>query len=414
MLTPCARFDPLQTITGYIQSRGRARSPDSAFIVLAERETDEAERYYTYVSQEPELQEIYGDRPTDEPDEPTESNLPTFIVQSTGAILTHSSAISLLFELCSLLRHDEFSDAKPVFTEKAAGTGFQATVKLPMIPCLDGERLFEGGTLQTKQGAKQNAAFNALLRLYDLKALDEHLLPNRESSKGANAHDVDGNLVDRTPLKGLLESTFKNPCGNPRDARSELWLHRVQIGEGIDGYTIGLIAGENFGSFVKANLFASPTERLLVRLLAVERLEWTGDERAERMEKLDEFNRRITTIMLNRRIDTTEFFSFWTPLLPDGSLDWPLLDTAFLPADPASLTPSSIMVILARSSSQHFFRFVEHRVELDSDVSTTMEIVGDPRSPGSAQKLFAKYPLYAQYVQVKHGHEIIPGDPLLA
>lgn len=370
-----SRFDPLQTITAYIQSRGRARAQDSAFIVLAERGTDEAASYYTYVSQEPALQAIYGDRPTDEPDEPVESNLPTFVVHSTGAILTHTSSVSLLFELCSLLRRDEFTDDKPIFTLIGMeGNGFSATVKLPMMSCLDGERVFEGALLRTKQGAKQSTSFKALLRLYELGALDDHLLPIREST-GPNAHDVDGNVVDRSEQKGLLETTFKNPCGNPRDVRSELWLHCVQIGEWAEGYTMGLIAGENLEAFKEATLFDSPTETFSLRLLSTERLDWTGDEREERLAKLDEFNRRITTVMLNRRIDVTEFFSFWTPLLADESLDWSLIDSAFLPADPATLTADSIVVILARSSTHHFFHYVEQRMDVNPDTSTTAEIV---------------------------------------
>ena len=281
-----------------------------------------------------------------------------------------------------------------------------------MIPCLKGDRSFKGDVSRTKQGAKQSASFKALVKLHALKALDDHLLPIREAKK-SNAHDVDGNIIDRTPEKGLLETVFKNPCGNPRDVNSGLWFHRIAIGEGTNGYTVGLIAGASFEVFKEATFWDSPSETFVARLLSTERLDWTGAEREEQIEKLDDFNRKLTTVVLNQRIDKTEFFSYWTPLLPDGSIDWPLIDTAFLPADPAILNPESLIVILSRASSQHLFRYVEHRVELNTKDFTTTEVVGEAFSSG-AKKLHAKYPLYAQYVRVKHDHGVIPGEPLLS
>ena len=70
------RFDPIQHMVGYIQSRGRARHKTATFIVMVqEGHASHLERYKNFSESEPQLRLVYqrrDDLPTPEPEEELE------------------------------------------------------------------------------------------------------------------------------------------------------------------------------------------------------------------------------------------------------------------------------------------------------------------------------------------------------
>ncbi|KAF8758840.1 Dicer dimerization domain [Rhizoctonia solani] len=90
------RLDAPQTMVGYLQSRGRARKHDSAYVVLTDPEG--AKRY----------QEAQQDGEMDVEEEEDVDN-ERYVVKSTGAVVTPSTAIGLLHLWCSQLEVDRFT-----------------------------------------------------------------------------------------------------------------------------------------------------------------------------------------------------------------------------------------------------------------------------------------------------------------
>lgn len=126
---------------------------------------------------------MYRHRPTTPPQLPDLEDLrPPFIVETTGALLSHTNAIARLAEFCTTLPlAADGSPSKPVYTDVALSlTAFKSVLKLPLQRRFRMmERDFEGDVSVTKKGTKQSAAFKACLSLYRMGCLDDRLLPMR-------------------------------------------------------------------------------------------------------------------------------------------------------------------------------------------------------------------------------------------
>ncbi|KAL1742102.1 hypothetical protein HDZ31DRAFT_84367 [Schizophyllum fasciatum] len=241
------RFDPLQHLVGYLQSRGRARNKSSLFVVMLQ-EGDEASRakYESFQSCEPRLREAYNARTvedvptTADADEDAEDEVSPemlaererFVVASTGAILTYDNAISLLGRLCSLIPSDPFSPPPvPVYTGD-----FVSTVQLPRsIPLPPSDLVFAGARKATKKEAKRAAAFLAVRHLYAKDVFDDYLLP--VGSRRRARCDVDGRaFMDTSAIPVMLDV----PVVDPWTIGRRLWLHPILV----DGHcAAGLVTG---------------------------------------------------------------------------------------------------------------------------------------------------------------------------
>ncbi|KAH9890583.1 hypothetical protein C8Q73DRAFT_652216 [Cubamyces lactineus] len=239
------RFDPVQHMVGYVQSRGRARHKTSTFIIMVQEGSQaQAERYLQFLHSEPQLKQVYQERDlalsTPDEDEDDMQDDPAdlaererFVVPTTGAILSYTSAIGLLNNLCSLIPRDKFT---PMHVPKYTGD-FNATVHLPSSLPLPADLLvYEGPPRRSKKEAKRAAAFLAVKKLHSLNVFDDYLLPAK-SSRGREKEDPDGVPIgDVSKIPDVMEVRVRDPWALGRT----LWLHVVHL----DGRpSAGLVTG---------------------------------------------------------------------------------------------------------------------------------------------------------------------------
>jgi endoribonuclease Dicer len=229
---------------GYVQSRGRARSKASTFIVMVE-ETDSAQlmRYKAFLEQEPELKAMYQSREDDilvdlvDEDDIHPADLAQrerHVIASSGAVISYDNALNLLDRLCALIPHDTFT---PPHTPKYSGD-FEATVQLPSsLPLAQTDLRYQGPPKRTKKEAKRAVAFMAAKRLRELDVFDQFLLPVSNAPKGNE--DSDGTpLLDINNVPEIMKVSVKDPWTWSQN----LWIHSIFIGE---RRVAGLVTGTN-------------------------------------------------------------------------------------------------------------------------------------------------------------------------
>ncbi|GAA5920114.1 hypothetical protein JCM1841_004443 [Sporobolomyces salmonicolor] len=340
------RFDTLDTITGYIQSRGRARSAHARYVVIAEAKSLEAERYKKYVLEEQSLKQLYADRPPEPPElkEPELDSLPTFTT-TAGALLTFQSAIPLLANFCALLnRNDLYTPLqKPLYRVSGVDAQWSAQLTLPKIAALK-HHVFVSETWPTKKAARQQTAFDVCHLLYQAGALDNYLLPIRETGS-AGAVDALGRLVDCTPLPKVLGVSTLNVYGDIWNSPSA-WLHVVEVAAEGKTCRLGLVCGAQLASFDDGELFDQAGGAFQIRLSRTKATNWADPgEQLERLKRLEDFTRDCVRISLNRRIGDETFFALWTLLDGNDEIDWAAIKSAFRPCEVDKLTQASLLVV---------------------------------------------------------------------
>ncbi|KAJ7460967.1 hypothetical protein B0H11DRAFT_2057580 [Mycena galericulata] len=314
------RFDALQHMIGYVQSRGRARSKAaSKFIVMVEHnDLAQLKRYQEFAKQEPELKALYQSRQDgaqmDEEDEEDGQLRPTdlahrerYVAPSTGAILTYSNAISLLDRLCALIPHDAFT---PPHVPKYSGD-FQATVQLPSsLPLPQPELRYEGPRRASKHEAKCAVAFMAVRRLHELDIFDRYLLPVSTTRKGHEENDGTP-LLDVSEIPNVMQVLVKDPW--TIDWSQKLWIHSIFI----DGRRVaGLVTG--------TNLFPVEVDGR-VRTSSGELVRFDEDHEVEQHELMHNFTKlgiwfRITATPIELPLNL-----YVVPVLETGQPDFPAI-----------------------------------------------------------------------------------------
>ncbi|CCM04515.1 uncharacterized protein FIBRA_06696 [Fibroporia radiculosa] len=257
------RFDPLQHMVGYLQSRGRARHRSSKFIIMVQQgHTVHTARYKSFSESEPQLRVVYQRRDIEAhfPDEEEEEQAhpadlaerERYVVPSTGAILTYNSAIALLNHLCSLIPHDKFT---PTHLPRYTGD-FSSTLQLPMsLPLPQEDLTYVGPNRRSKKEAKRAVAFVAVQRLHLLGVFDDYLLPAQ--SNGASGADADGRAIqDVSKIPDMMKVDVRDPWTTGQT----LWLDIVYL----DGLPCaGLITGTLLPSveLVCRGTYVSTSER---------------------------------------------------------------------------------------------------------------------------------------------------------
>ncbi|ESK86769.1 type iii restriction enzyme [Moniliophthora roreri MCA 2997] len=245
------RFDPLQHMVAYVQSRGRARNKISKFIVmLPEGDMISRAKYEAFLQAEVHLKDIYVSRPQgfleeamdedadSDADEEVELDMQDrerYVVPHTSAFVNYDNSIALLNHLCTLIPRDLYTAPHvPVYTGD-----FQATLDLPAsLPLHPNDLSYEGPLKHSKKEAKRAVAFKAVKRLRELDVFDEYLLPVA-SENGKAAEDVDKRpLLDYEGIPVTMDVWVRDPWG--LENRDRLWMHPVYM-NGV--LVAGLVTG---------------------------------------------------------------------------------------------------------------------------------------------------------------------------
>ena len=183
-------FDPPPQIKSFVQKRGRARHKDSKYVLMFDRIADtskikkwqmlEAELDQAFQLEESLWQQSQLLEQRSDPEAETRE----FRVSSTGALLNHKNATARLYHLCQSVQTQGWLDARPQFAYEAlASLDVHATVTLPLCFEPDLRITQSSRPWKTERTAKRDAAFEALVKLYNHGLLNDHLLPLKEEKE---------------------------------------------------------------------------------------------------------------------------------------------------------------------------------------------------------------------------------------
>ena len=175
------RFDLCTTMIQYLQSRGRARRPDSIFAHMIEFgnqthrdlvfEAHEAENVLLdFCHALPEDRLLHGCDADIEEMLAKDRNQKHFIIESTGAKLTPRSSLVVLENYANSLRHENALNARVIYLPKFQNGTFQYMALLPEESPFRGAL---GDACARKILAKQSAAFHTCIKLHELGLLDD-------------------------------------------------------------------------------------------------------------------------------------------------------------------------------------------------------------------------------------------------
>jgi dsRNA-specific ribonuclease len=183
---PCQlviRYQEVQTVSSYVQSRGRARHMSSKYIVLESQVAGENPLSFSAVRQCEKLMREQLANPMSAP-----ARLPRalgddemYIVPSTGARVSLNSSITLIYRYCDTLSRDQYTPVSPTYlmvSEDEDLVSYSFDLYLPpQCPLASGP--VRGDILPGKLRAKQAVSLDACRILHQAGLLDDHLCPIR-------------------------------------------------------------------------------------------------------------------------------------------------------------------------------------------------------------------------------------------
>ncbi|XP_038879795.1 dicer-like protein 4 isoform X2 [Benincasa hispida] len=172
------RFDLPETVSSFIQSRGRARMPQSEYAFLVDSGNEkELGLIDEFQKDENRMNREISSRSSNETFCSHEESI--YRVVSTGASITSGRSISLLHEYCSKLPHDEYFDPKPKFFYY---DDLEGTVCHAILPSNAPITQIVSGAQSSRDAAKKVACLKAVEELHKLGALNDYLLPMRDNA----------------------------------------------------------------------------------------------------------------------------------------------------------------------------------------------------------------------------------------
>ncbi|KAL3535967.1 hypothetical protein ACH5RR_004428, partial [Cinchona calisaya] len=171
------RFDLPETVASFIQSRGRARMPQSeyAFLVNSGNEK-EINLIKHFVKDESKMNQEISSRNSQVT--MTDFEEKTYKVDLTGATISLASSISLLHRYCSKLPHDEYFNPKPQFFHLDDEDGMVCHIILPSNAPI---REVVSASQASFEAAKKDACLKACMTLHEVGALTDYLLPEQDN-----------------------------------------------------------------------------------------------------------------------------------------------------------------------------------------------------------------------------------------
>ncbi|XP_042002405.1 dicer-like protein 4 isoform X1 [Salvia splendens] len=177
------RFDLPETLASFIQSRGRARMPQSEYAFLVNRSNlKEVKLIQQFVKEEALMNlEISGRQSRVQV---TNFRERTYKVEATGATISSVMSVSLLHRYCSSLPHDEYSNPKLQFFYHDHPDGNICTLVLPANAPF---HQIGSAPRPSKEAAKRDACLKAYQTLHEVGSLTDYLLPEQD----VNNEDLD-------------------------------------------------------------------------------------------------------------------------------------------------------------------------------------------------------------------------------
>ncbi|KAJ8723357.1 hypothetical protein PYW08_003269 [Mythimna loreyi] len=238
------RYDPPLEYRSYIQSKGRARSSDSSYVILVDKAEEKKfmKNYEEFQRTEHLIQRILIGN-SDDRNEPALSEINTQLYKDEdsppyitphGGRLSSVSAISLLNRYCSILPHDQFTVITPMWIQEMQRDklGIErrlVTIIMPLA-CPIKEEIV-GHPKYSLKSAKRSAALNACIKLYEVGELDAiTMLPVRYTA-------VD---FDDVNVKQCFPNWRSDDVGNEEEdlphpgTKKRIRKHRIQFPEVLD------------------------------------------------------------------------------------------------------------------------------------------------------------------------------------
>ncbi|KAL1372177.1 hypothetical protein HN51_002320 [Arachis hypogaea] len=192
------RFDLPETVASFIQSRGRARMPQSeyAFLVDSDNKKD-LDLIDGFEKDECRMNMEIADRTSTETYIIPEERI--FRVDSSGASVSSGYSISLLHQYCSKLPHDEYFDPKPSFYYFDEKDGIVCHIIFPSNAPI---HLIVSSPQLSMEASKKDACLKAIQELYEKGSLSDCLLPKQETTepeeKDSSPSNTDGCEDDKS------------------------------------------------------------------------------------------------------------------------------------------------------------------------------------------------------------------------
>ncbi|EDW72007.2 uncharacterized protein Dwil_GK10670 [Drosophila willistoni] len=252
-------LDPLKTFNSYVQTKGRARSKDAVFLILASEseKPKTAKRIMDYQNAHRDIANYLQDRvleraepKMDEINEHFRDIIPPYI-NETGSLLLASSALALLHRYCQTLPSDAFGFNMPWYKllnpdervqhfGKSAETKQVVSINLPLSTKL--RSTIYSDLMNCNKSAKISAAFNVCKELYKLGELNQKFLPTTLTDRLKDVSDIHfkhwkkyGDDVTKTNRK---EDKSGNTSKYPVNCPTQLYDTRPRVGETCYAYEI--------------------------------------------------------------------------------------------------------------------------------------------------------------------------------
>ncbi|KAI3744431.1 hypothetical protein L1987_57511 [Smallanthus sonchifolius] len=198
------RFDLPETVASFIQSRGRARMPQSEFAFLVDRgNPKEMELINNFHKDEAQMNDEISSRKSTSAYVDFEEK--TYKVDSTGATISSGSSVSLLYRYCSKLPHDVFFNPKPHLDYSKDGSN--AVICYITLPANAPVHQIISLPQPSKEAAKKDACLKACQQLHALGALTHYLLPDDEvddENQDSSDSDCEDDESSRRELHEML------------------------------------------------------------------------------------------------------------------------------------------------------------------------------------------------------------------
>ncbi|XP_076937243.1 dicer-like protein 4 [Bidens hawaiensis] len=224
------RFDLPETVASFIQSRGRARMPQSEYAFLVDRgNPKEMDLIKNFHSDEARMNNEISSRTSTLVNVEFEEK--TYKVDSTGAIISSVSSVSLLHRYCSKLPHDEFFNPKPILTYSTHEA--DDVVCYITLPANAPIHQIISSPQPSREAAKKDACLKACQRLHELGALTHYLLPDDdvddEDQESSDSDREDDESSRRELHEMLVPSVFQEPWSKVDNTRLSLNSYFIKL-----------------------------------------------------------------------------------------------------------------------------------------------------------------------------------------